>query len=350
MARHRLLVSFIVVLFLTFLVFINATEREVELLVVNGLVYTVDQSNSTAEAIAISAGKVVGVGSSSEILKRFKAKDVLDLQGKAVYPGFIDAHVHLLGLGASLMTLNLVGTTSAEQVTRFVGDRVKAAKTGTWIRGRGWDQNDWRVKEFPTHQLLDKVAPNIPVYLIRIDGHASWVNRKVLELAGITKETEDPPGGKIIRDKTGNPTGVLIDAAQGLIAKVVPQPSDEEVEQAIKLAANECLRYGLTSVQDMGVGLKVIEMYKKLIDRGLFPLRNYVAAGGQSGAWEYYLKHGPEMGYGNNHLSVRSVKLVADGALGSRGAALLEPYSDDPGNRGLTLLSSEEISAGAESA
>ena len=343
MARVRMILFFLFVFLLAFVVFVNRTEREVDLILTNGVVYTVNQEHPIAEAVAISGGRIAGVGSNADIMRKFKSRHSIDLQGRAVFPGFIDAHVHLLGLGASLMTLNFVGTNSLGEVLALVAGRVKGSKPGWWIRGRGWDQNDWPVKDFPTHRDLDKIAPNNAVYLIRIDGHATWVNKIVLDLAGITRETEDPPGGRIIRDKSGNPTGVLIDNAQALLSKYIPEPTDEEVEEAIKLAVDACVKYGLTTIHDMGVGLKIIETYKRFIDAGKFPIRNYVAAGGQSDAWEYYSKHGPEVGYGSNHLTVRSVKLVADGALGSRGAALLEPYSDDPGNRGLTRLSSEEI-------
>jgi predicted amidohydrolase YtcJ len=350
MSRYLLLIAFILIFIISLLLILNTTMSEADLILTNGVVYTVDAKNSVVEAVAIAGDRIVGVGTSKEIQNKFQSKDVLDLHGEAVYPGFIDAHVHLLGFGVSMMILNLRGTNSIEEIQRMVAQRVKSNKPGRWIRGRGWDQNRWAVKSFPVHQDLDKVAPNTPVYLTRIDGHATWVNKAILELAGITKSTKDPPGGKIMRDKEGNPTGVLIDNAQDLISAVMPPPSEEEVEEAVTRAVTEWPKFGVTSVQDMGVGLKLIELYKKFIDEGKFPIRNYVAAGGESDAWDYYLHHGPEIGYGDNHLTVRSVKLYADGALGSRGAALIEPYTDDPGNRGLTLMSSEQIVAVAESA
>jgi len=349
MSRYGQLFAFVLVFLLSLFLFLNATEREADLILSNGVVYTVDPRNSVAEAIAVRGDRIVGVGTSKEIHKKFKAKNALDLEGKAVYPGFIDAHVHLLGFGVSMMILNLKGTNSINEIQRLVAERVKSTKPGRWVRGRGWDQNRWPSKNFPSHQDLDKVAPETPVYLIRIDGHATWVNKTVLRLAGITKSTKDPPGGRIIRYNDGNPTGVLIDNAQELIEMVVPPPTEEEVTEAVTLAVSEWPKYGITSVQDMGVGLKLIELYKKFIDEGRFPIRNYVAVGGESDAWEYYLRHGPEIGYGKNHLTVRSVKLYADGALGSRGAALIEPYSDEPTNRGLTLISSQQIEAVAES-
>jgi predicted amidohydrolase YtcJ len=349
MSQYRVLFIFIFVFLLSLFLFLNVTEREADLILTNGVVYTVNSKNQVAEAVAVRGDRIIGVGRSSEIRKKFKSKDVLDLQGKAVYPGFIDAHVHLIGFGVSMMVLNLTGTNSISEIQDLVADRVRSTKPGQWIRGRGWDQNRWRLKDFPTYRALDLVAPNNPVYLIRIDGHATWVNKSVLDLAGITKSTEDPPGGKIMRDKNGTPTGVLIDNAQDLISSVIPPPTEEEITEAITRAVSEWPKYGITSVQDMGVGLKVIELYKKLIDAGKFPIRDYVAVAGESDAWEYYIHHGPEIGYGSDHLTVRSVKLYADGALGSRGAALIEPYSDDPGNRGLTLISAAQIQAVAES-
>jgi predicted amidohydrolase YtcJ len=349
MSQYRLLFMFILVFLLSLFLFLNVTEREADLILTNGVVYTVDSKNQVAEAVAIRGDRIIGVGTSKEIQKKFKSRDILDLQGKAAYPGFIDAHVHLIGFGVSMMVLNLSGTNSIGEIQHLVAERVKSTKPGQWIRGRGWDQNRWPSKDFPTYRDLDPVSPNNPVYLIRVDGHATWVNRSVLDLAGIMKSTEDPPGGKIVRDKSGDPTGVLVDNAQGLISSVMPPPTEEETTEAITLAVSEWPKYGITSVQDMGVGLKVIELYKKLIDAGKFPIRDYVAVAGESDAWEYYLHHGPEIGYGNNHLTVRSVKLYADGALGSRGAALIEPYSDDQGNRGLTLISAAQIQAVAES-
>jgi len=350
MARFRLLFLFILILLVSFIVFLNTTVREADLVLTNARVYTVDEKNSIAEAIAITGDRIVAVGTSEEILTKFKARKILDLDGKSVYPGFIDAHVHLLGFGSSMMILNLVGTTSVEQIQQMVAERVKSSKPDHWIRGRGWDQNDWPRKEFPTHRDLDKVAGKNPVYLTRIDGHATWVNKRVLEIAGISRETEDPPGGRVVRDKEGNPTGILIDNAQGLISSFIPSPTEDEIAEAIRLAVSKWPEYGVTSVQDMGVGLKIIEMYKRFVDEGKFVIRNYVAVGGEGDAFAHYLKTGPEIGYGGNHLTIRAVKLVADGALGSRGAALIEPYSDDPENRGLTRLGLEQIQAVAESA
>ncbi len=320
------------------------------MLLVNGIVYTLDNKQATVEAVAVKDGRIVGTGSNDEIRRKFKSDRVIDLKRRVVYPGFVDAHGHMEGLGALMSNVNLDGTTSVEEIQRLVAERAKSVKPGAWIRGRGWDQNTWVEHAFPTHAMLDAVVKDIPVYLRRVDGHALWVNRKVLDLAGITASTRDPEGGRIIRDKFGNPTGVLVDNAIDLIDSVMPQPSDEERTEAFEKAVEECVKVGLTEVHDMGVDLQGIEIYKKLIAQKRFPFRVYAAIGGIGKTWNQYLTRGPETEGNDGRLTVRALKLYADGALGSRGAALIEPYSDDPGNRGLTLTSSEQLKSAAEQA
>jgi predicted amidohydrolase YtcJ len=349
MNQKTLGIIFLIVAVASFYCFVTMTPREANLLLINGIVYTLDEKNTIAEAIAIRGNRIVSVGSTSDLKEQYPQALTIDLQGKTVMPGFVDAHGHVLGEGSRLATLDVVGTTSAEQIVQMVAQRVQQSQPGQWIYGRGWDQNDWEVKEFPTHDILDAVSPNNPVILRRIDGHALWVNKKALELADITAATKDPDGGKIHRDNRGNPTGVLIDNAMDLIDKVVPELTDEEIEQRIKLALEECAKLGLTEVHDMGVDMQVIKIYKKLIDNGECPLRIYAAISGTGETWEQYRKSGPEIGY-KGLLTVRALKLYMDGALGSRGAALLEEYSDDPGNRGLTITSEAEISKACEQA
>lgn len=342
MNQKTLGLIFFLVAVASFYYFVMMTPREADLLLVNGIVYTLDERNTIAEAVAIRGNHIVAVGSTNDLREQYPHSYTVDLNGMTVMPGFVDAHGHILGEGSRLYTLDVVGTTSPDQIVQMVGQRVQTSQPGQWIYGRGWDQNDWDVKEFPTCDMLDKVSPNNPVILRRIDGHALWVNSKALELAGITSATKDPEGGRIHRDKNGNPTGVLIDNAMELIEKVVPELTDDEIEQRIKLALEECVKLGLTEVHDMGVDLQVINIYKKLIDRGECPIRIYAAIGGTGETWEHYRKSGPEIGY-KGLLTVRALKLYMDGALGSRGAALFEEYSDDPGNRGLTTTSEEEI-------
>ncbi|MFQ5797326.1 MAG: amidohydrolase [Bacteroidota bacterium] len=322
-----------------------------DLLLYNGLIYTVDGQFSVAEAVAVRGRRIVGVGKTEDLLKKFDAKETLDLQGKPVFPGFIDAHAHFLGLGLSFLILDLVGTTSPEQIASLVRERVRGLGVGRLILGRGWDQNDWPVKQFPTREILDEVAPDNPVYLVRIDGHAAWVNSKVLELAGITSQTFEPEGGRIIRDLAGNPTGIFVDRAIDVLTPIfrVERPTlltytADELRQAGGLAARVCAESGLTSVQDMGSTLEEIQVLKELLAEGDFPVRLYVAIDGSDTAtYEFYFERGPEISLFDNKLTVRALKLWADGALGSRGAALIEPYVDEAGNRGLTRTSEEEL-------
>lgn len=317
--------------------------EEVDTIFVNSTVYTMNDDNDIEEAIAVRQGRIVGVGSRSSVERRFKAKLTVDLAGKTILPGFIDAHAHLLSLGIARMTVDVSGASSETEAAGRIRARVSRSQKGQWIRGRGWDQNLWTPRRFPTHRSLDKFSPNNPVFLTRIDGHACWVNKEAMKIARITKTTKDPSGGRIIRDLKGNPTGVFIDAAMELVAKHLPPLSRKESVDALSLAVDECLQYGITSVHDMGVDSSEIELYKRAIDMHQFPLRVYAAIGGTGETWDYFLKNGSLVNYGDHQLSVRAIKLYIDGALGSRGAALIQPYSDDPGNRGLTVSSELEL-------
>lgn len=330
--------------------FACTTREEADLILANGNVYTVNDAMPQAKAIALRGDTIIAVGWDEEIKTRFKAKRVIDLSGKAVYPGFTDAHAHLESLGASLANLNLAGTTSVEQIRKLVAERAASLPSGAWLRGRSWDQNDWDVKDFPTHQMLDDVADDHPVFLRRIDGHAGWANKKALDMAKISKSTTDPAGGKILRDAAGNPTGVLIDNAMDLIDAVMPPPTIEERTSYVERAVQECVRYGLTQVHDMGADAELIGIYKKLIAEKRFPFRVYVAIDGINKTWRAYKGREPEIGKYDNRLTVRAVKLYADGALGSRGAALLEPYSDDKKNKGLLLTPIDSLKKAARDA
>jgi predicted amidohydrolase YtcJ len=323
---------------------VNTTPREASLLLVNGTIYTLDSENSIAEALAIKGNRIVAVGSSAAMRKSFPTARVFDLGGATVLPGFIDGHGHIDGEGMRLQTLDLY-TKSAEEIAEIVRQRAQESPPSWWIQGRGWDQNVWTLKQFPDRSLLDRVAPNNPVVLRRVDGHAYWVNSAALQLAGISSNTPDPEGGKIQRDSRGQPTGILIDNAMDLMDKTIPLPSDEELEHRIRLALNECARSGLTEVHDMGADLRRIRVYRKLIDAGECPIRLYVAIDGPGETWEHYKLRGPEIDYGNGMLTVRTLKLYIDGALGSRGAALFTDYDDDPGNTGLLRTGQERFHA-----
>lgn len=320
------------------------------LILLHGVVHTENEREPMAEAIAIRDGKIVAVGSTQEIQSSFAAPHVIDLHGMPVYPGFTDAHAHMEGLGALLVNVNLGDTRSVEEIQALVARRVATVQPGSWVRGRSWDQNKWPDKVFPTHQMLDAVAPDNPVILTRVDGHAVWLNRKALDLAAISAQTPDPDGGKIVRDAEGNPTGVLIDNAIDLVDAVIPQPSEAERTEAIERAVQECLKVGLTEVHDMGADSELIGIYRKLIQTKKFPFRVYVAIGGTGETWKQYLARGPELAGNDHRLTVRALKLYADGALGSRGAALIEPYTDDPTNRGLTRTPAEAMTEAARAA
>ena len=322
----------------------RAQERA-DLVLRGGKIVTMNPKQPQAEAIAIVGRRIARVGSDREIEEMIGPHTrVIELRGRLVVPGFIESHGHLLGLGQSRLILDLRGTRSAEEVAERVARKVREAKPGEWILGRGWDQNEWPRKDFPTHEVLDRVAPQHPVYLTRVDGHAAWVNRRALELAGITQEPADPPGGRLIRDAEGRPTGVLIDRAMNLVARLIPPRNREENKRALLLAIEECLRSGITSFHDAGASREAIELYKELLREGALRLRLYVMISGRDEALlREYLERGPEIGLGEHHLTIRAIKLVADGALGSRGAALLEPYADEPTQSGLLILSEEEI-------
>jgi predicted amidohydrolase YtcJ len=310
---------------------------------INGKIYSLDDKNSIYEALAIKNGLIIDLGSSAELKRKYSTAEIIDLGGKIVLPGFIDAHGHISGYGDNLLEINLVGTSSQEEIANLVKEKVSTVKTGEWIAGHGWDQNDWKEKGWPNHKTLDNAAPDNPVYLTRIDGHAMWVNKKALELAGITKDTKAPDGGDIKRDAKGNPTGVLIDNAMNLIYKVVPPQTNEMIEKTILTAVNSLIKYGITSVHDMGVGLRTINVMKKLADEGKLLIRIHAYIDGVGNTWNEFLKGGRLVGHGNNFLNVRGIKLFVDGAMGSRGALMSEPYQDDTGNSGLQLMGEDEI-------
>src|SRR6185436_5672853 len=255
-------------------------------------------------------------------------------------PGLIDSHVHMQGLGDSLEILDLRDAKSEQEIAEMVAKAARSHRPGEWIRGRAWDQNRWPGKQFPTASSLTAAAPDNPVYLTRVDGHAGWVNRKALEIAGLSAATPDPAGGKLLRDPSGAPSGVLIDRAQNLVASKIPPPTPQQTRERLARAAEECARLGLTTVHDAGVGKQDIEQYAALIKDHKLPVRVYAMIGGEGPLWREYLARGPEIG---DRLTVRSIKLVADGALGSRGAALKQPYADDPANSGLPILQQKDI-------
>lgn len=310
-----------------------------DLVVMGARVYTVNPDQPTASAIAVKDARILAVGDNLQQHIGPGTK-VLDVKGATVIPGLIDSHVHLAGLGQALEILDLREASSIEEVLQQVREAAAKAKPGEWIRGRGWDQTRWPGKEFPDRNYLSEAAPNHPVYLTRVDGHAAWVNGAALALAEVDEGTEDPKGGRILRDADGRFTGILVDRAQSLVARKIPEATGDQLERRLRVAAQECARLGLTSVHDAGVSESTILAYRALEKRGELPIRSYLMIGGEGELWREYLARGPEIG---DRITVRAIKLVADGALGSRGAALIENYADDAGNRGLTILQQEDV-------
>ena len=323
-------------------VFSCATEEEVDLIVTNANIYTVDADFSKASSMAIKNGKFVAVGSTEEILEKYKALQQLDAEGKTIVPGLIDAHCHFYGLGQNQQVVDLVGTESFDEVVERVVAFQKE-RPSSFIRGRGWDQNDWEVKEFPTKDKLDELFPDTPVALERIDGHAYLVNQKALDMAGITDNTK-AEGGEIVKGN-GEITGVLVDNPMGLVDKIVPEANLEQKIQALKDAEKISLDYGLTTVNDAGLSRDIIELIDSLQQAGEMSIRVYAMVSNYPENLDYFLEKGIIKTDG---LNVRSVKVYGDGALGSRGAALRAPYSDKPGHFGAMVTPVDQIAALAQ--
>jgi len=324
--------------FFSFLIVVTSSactnNEKVDLILKNANIYTVDSAFSKAEALAIKQGKIVAVGTNNEITAKYTANQTIDLNGKFVYPGFIDAHAHFFGYGKGIQTeAPLYDTQSEKQILSLLEDFQKE-KQNDWIIGRGWDQNDWPTAKFPTKKGLDKSFPDIPVYLIRIDGHAAWVNSKALELAGINAKTKIN-GGEIVL-KNGEPTGILIDNAMGLVRNLIPDPDKYAKMKALKAAEENCFAVGLTGVTDAGLSKDDILLIDSLQKSGDLNIRLNAMLDPSNENFDYFLVQGP---YVTEKLSVRTIKIYADGALGSRGACMLKPYSDDKGNSGLMIAS-----------
>lgn len=314
------------------------------MILTGGTILTMDQYLAPTEAMAIVDGRILAVGHENEILPlaNWKTKHI-DLNGAVVVPGLTDCHFDLLGFGRSLEGLQLRGTTSAAEIAALVATAARDSLAGTWITGYGWDQNDWQVNTLPTHAVLDKAAPNHPVILTRIDGNAIWVNGRALTLVRITSSTPDPDGGVIIRDKDGNPTGVLIGKAMELVTNKLPELREQDIRHWLLAAVQRCNQVGLTGIHDPGVHGTTLDIIRDLVDEGLFTLRYYGMLDGEDEELlEQYFGDGPLLNYGG-YLTVRATSFPTDGTLGTRTAALLSPYSDDPGNLGLLVIPSEKL-------
>ncbi|MEX0359523.1 MAG: amidohydrolase, partial [Allomuricauda sp.] len=329
--------------FLLICVLIACTPKEeVDLLVHNANIYTVDAEFSKATALVVKDGLIVAVGSSEELQQKYNAKENLDAQSKTIVPGLIDAHCHFYNLGLDQQIVDLVGTKSFDEVIEKV-IAFQKERPSNFVQGRGWDQNDWEIKEFPTKQQLDQLFPDIPVVLQRVDGHAYLVNQKALDLAGIDEHTQ-VDGGEVIL-AGGKPSGVLVDNPMALIDNIIPQPQRAAQIQALKDAESLCFNYGLTTVNDAGLHKSTIELIDSLHQTGDLSMRVYAMISNTQENLEHYLQAGILK---TDKLNVRSVKVYGDGALGSRGAVLKAPYSDQHGHFGAMVTPVDQIEALAE--
>lgn len=326
------------ILLISTLLLASCTKKlPVDLLVINANVYTVNADFERVEAFAVKNGKIIEVGNSSSLLNSYEANETYDFAGKTIIPGFIDAHAHFYGLGLNQRVVDLVGSKSADEMIDRVVDFQEKNQVD-FIEGRGWNQNLWDDKEFPNKEKLDKLFPNTPVALTRIDGHAYLVNQKALELAGITTATQVQGGYAEI--KNGKLTGILIDAAMGLVNSIKPKIGVNESAEALKKAQELCFSYGLTTVNDAGLDREIIELIDSLQTSGELDMRIYAMVSNTPENLNYYLTKGVIK---TPKLNVRSIKVYGDGALGSRGAALKEPYHDHPGHYGILVTPIEEI-------
>ena len=350
---HRRHTRFGIQLAILFLILIQAppsnfSQRrpDADLVLINARVITMNPAQPSAEAIAIQAERIKWIGTSAEARRRFaNPSRVIDLHGATVLPGLIDAHVHLLSLGQSLLRLNLKDVADEKEAVALVKQRVATAAPGEWIVGWGWDEGKWAA-HYPTNEALSDASPNNPVFLVGLHTFAAWANRRALALSGINKNTTDPENGKLVRDeKTGEPTGILLNRAQELVEQHVPPLTLEQTEKAIELAARECVRNGLTSVHDARVSPLMLQAFRELVRQGRMPLRVYaILDGADQTLVKEWLERGPEID-ARHRLTIRGFKLFADGALGSRGAALLQPYNDAPQTKGLITTPEAEVYA-----
>ncbi len=315
-----------------------------DLIVTHARIYTVDDSHPFVSAMAVRDGRVQFVGSEREaLLLKGPSTRMLDAGGQTIIPGMIDSHAHLFGLGTFLANLDVTDTRSYETIVARVAARVKDVPANRWVIGRGWDQNKWGDTRFPTHDALTRISPNNPVVLERVDGHAILANAAAMRAAGVTAATKDPSGGRIERSANGEPTGVFVDNAMALVDRAIPPLSHDDMRAATLAAIAESNRYGLVGVHDPGESREVIDVFEELAKAGNFSLRLYAMISDDSAAIEHYFQRGPQSALYDGHLWIRSIKLYADGALGSRGAALLDPYADDPKNSGLLKTTPEHL-------
>ena len=329
------------------------SETPADLVLLHGKIVTVDKNHPSAEALAVRGDRIIAVGTDAQIQPHIgKASRVIDLKGRLAIPGFIDSHAHFTGIGEARLELDLTKAKNWDGIVAMVAAAARTAKPGEWIRGRGWHQEKWdkrpepNVDGLPFHQDLSKVSPDNPVLLTHASGHASLANAKAMDLAGVTAKTPDPRGGEIVRDEQGNPIGAFRETAESLVERAYGQslrnrtPAEREADEikTINLAAAECLSKGVTSLHDAGASYGTIDLYRRLAGEGKLSIRLYAMISAVDLWLGGKLAQYRIIGAGENHLTVRSVKLFIDGALGAHGAWMLEPYADLPGSTGLNTI------------
>jgi len=317
--------------------------EDVDLLLTNGNIYTLNEKKPHAETIAVKKDRIVFVGS-EEAAKKFRAKRTIDLHEHTVVPGLTDSHCHIFGIGERELTLNLEGTNTREDFLAKVKARVDQTAKGRWVTGRGWIETFWKPPTFPTRQDLDSIAADHPLFLTRADGHASVANSAALKIAKIDKDTPNPFGGEILKDKqTGEPTGMLLDAAQELVSKNIPKPTASDREQMLLTGINREIGLGWCEIQNAGSHKEDIDVIKKVYGQGKAKIRFVNCVYGPGEDAQMFLKEGATIGAFDHHFTQRTIKVVFDGALGSRGAALLKPYNDAPETSGYLTEKPEEL-------
>src|SRR5215212_4774357 len=319
-------------------------KRKVSLVLTNGKVFTADARGTLAEAVAVDGGRIVAVGTSREIAARYTAARTIDLKGRLVTPGFNDAHLHFLGGGLSLLRVNLVGAQTLAEAKARVAARVRELPAGAWVTGRGWDHTLWG-GAWPTKKDLDEVAPANPVILQRVDGHVSWANTLALQKGNVTRETQAPQGGEILRDSNGEPTGILKETAGGLVTRVVPEPTRAEKLEAIGRALAEARRYGITSAQDSVSGYETLALYRELLaqDRLTVRVSEWLDFNQPIEVLKRQREEFNALKVDPLRVRVGTLKGYVDGTLGSRTAAMLAPFADDPHNSGIPRMPPEQL-------
>jgi len=331
--------------------------KPADMILINGSIYTMRKPLEKVDAVAVKGQTIIDIGDNdSMIAHRSKSTKVIDLHGKTVLPGFIESHGHLAFLGIVSQRIKIKGLKSELAVADRVRAKVTELKPGEWLISQGWSETDWGQQDFPTYQSITDAAPNNPVLLTRVDGHTAWINKRTMEIAGIDRNTEDPDGGRIIRDKNSDPTGILLDKAQELVSAKIPEPTVDQIRKSIDIAIKEALRNGFTTFEDLMTSKEAFFVLKEMAHKQRLKIRIYAFHGDlradmlfREKSWteEVLRKYRPLVGFGGGFLTARGIKILADGSLGGRGAALLQPYSDQPATSGILLKSETEIASTA---